>query len=312
MTDNSNFDLQELKPERLRQNFQQCLRQLQLDPATVEKPPENAEALFLPTTHTFGAFKSWDNPQGQPQVRETWKNILVDDKALLSDARRSESRKILPGEPRRGMPVARQLTLDHFVFAYLGIHDPYYARQGVIRQPPFGIFIATENEKFPRVVTTRRDMGSDEVSSDEIAAAFLLPLDGRQLAYYESIYDPRHNGDFWHYWGSPQCSDGPDFHAKCWSWLVEFHYQDAVPVSTFVAIMWPHEYVVFDGGGRALRPIGQRDTFASENHQCHVIPYVWSRGSDGQDFRQASDDVTRFFAKNRHFPEDIDHAKQSS
>jgi hypothetical protein len=311
MTEANQLTPRMLEPDLLGQNYRQCLRRLSLEPADLDNPPRGAEAVLLPTTHTFGAFKNWD-VAGKANWRETWKSILIEDRALLSDARRTVDNKLLDGEPRRDMPEARKMGLDQYVFAYLGVHDPHYAREGPILQPPFGVFISTEKETFPRVIVTNRDLRSPDAPNDDLTATFLLPLDGRRLAYFEAKHNPRHKGDFWHYWGSPRCSDGHTFHSECWKWFLEFHYHDTVPASDFVAILWPHRHVALSGGGRMLESIGQPEVFNSTHPQCRLIPYIWDVDKNGHDFRQASDDVARFFAKHQHFPEDAHHAKEAT
>jgi len=219
-----------------------------------------------PTTHTWGM-----------QIRErqesgfqsyAFESILFKDKALLA-ANNSAQRYSDSGTTR----LDAQTGLEKYVFAYLGAHDPYYARGNF---PAFGVFIKKDAERFPYCNATRRDLHSLEVRADSrpFIDYFLLPEDARKFAAHEAVY--LHDGDVFHYLGHLRHFGEKGYIDKRWQWLIEFHFRERVELNYFDAILWP---VV--RGASSMRS-GSRPNarlkeavakFAKDNTQCCTITY---------------------------------------
>ena len=116
----SSFDAAtDLTEAKLRENFAHWISLW--DPC-IHPAEDDCLGLKIPTTHTFAA-EAWLLPAG-PHIYP-YRQILFEDEALLSNDTRNRLGKVRDGERQREMPEARAVKLDRFVFAYLGVHDPY-------------------------------------------------------------------------------------------------------------------------------------------------------------------------------------------
>jgi hypothetical protein len=291
----------DLDEEKLQENFKYWVAQLSEASSLSEGPiPECA----LPTAHTFGFYREFFGTK-----RNIYEDILLIDKALLSDKYRKQNKKLLPREYRARvrMTRARRVKLHHFVFSYFGIHDPYYTRGGEYAIPGFGVFIKTNIEAFPNCNATRRDISSPEVKPPFIRE-FLLPSDAKLLAYLQALNDARHSNDFWHYWGKPQYFSNPGYATRHWEWNIELHFRDKVPVSDFAAILWPFELQAVGAGRLERRMLGDYETFQSIFPNCKVIPYNWKQYGQSSSLIIASYSVARFYLANNRFPDEAEDA----
>jgi len=261
-------------------------------------------ARLLPTSHTFpyeiigtpGARLNWS----------IWRDVLLDDCALLSEFERDRRRPERAGKLERHASAARNAKLFYFVFSYFGGHDGYYARTNTVDLPAFGVFIAPDSEK-PWVSearaphATRRDLGSPQAGID-FEKLFLLPEDARELACKQIAQDPRHKMDFWHYWGSTKYWSEFGYKSDRWEWLFEFHFPNEIPLSKFAAILWPCELKKLESGGSALEYIGDGRAFRERHPTCHVIQYAWDTDDPYLCILSASEAAARHYIREGSFP----------
>lgn len=286
-----------LKKARLRSNFAFWIGK--------EKYPDSAArsspALRVPTTHTFGAWRM----DGARVAGRPYREILFDHGALKSDYDRYRGSKRTSGPKlRRTMSDARSVGLDRFVFAYLGVHDAYYARSGTVDVPAFGVFIKRVGEKFPQCHTTRRDLNSREAERPP-DREFLLPEHGRHWAGLQATHDPRHFGDFWHYWGSKKYLRRASYAQDAWTWKVEFHFHRRVEVANFDALMWPYELLARSSGKKRRAIIeepGLRELQA-RYPSCPVVLYQWSGSTPTICLIRASEATARFLLATGKYPD---------
>jgi len=177
-----------------------------------------------------------------------------EENGILSNGYRKKL-KINPDDDKsnRNIPDG----LENYVFAYLGIHQPYYSRKQTdklgINSKPFGIFInsAIDNEsveKFDDCHASRRDLGESnpEVDSRNKDLEFLLPENARTLMAYQICNDPDHTGHsseqiecFWHYYGSIESWKNKDYATNSWKKKAEFRYFEKIKISDIKAVLWP-------------------------------------------------------------------------
>jgi len=262
------------------------------------------EGFGLRTTTTFPYEKRWGAESTYP-----FREILFNDEALLSERRRILNNKIKPSEPRREMTRAREVGLDHYVFSYMGIHDPYYADQSTFPNPPFGAFIGIDLESYPNCNATRRDVGSPEAEWPP-HREFLLPQSARAMSHLQVRNDARHVEDFWHYWGAPKYwREEARYADSHWEWQIEFHYYDNIPISQLDAVLWPVEFRALGPRKRETSLLeGEASRFRDAHPECKVIPYQWSPGNPTMSFIKASYAVARFFLMRERYPHDADEA----
>ena len=294
----------DLTARKLKGNFSYWVSKLGKSPPVVEAWDF---VLHVPVTHTFGAWRKW----GQNGEKEEfpYKNILFRDNRLISDHHRYGEFFKNSGSIRRKMTRARKSKLNRFVFAYHGIHDPYYARSNEIDVAAFGVFIKTHIERFPRCHATRRDLDSREAESPP-NREFLLPDDARLLIKYQVTYDKRHRGDFWHYWGSENYFRNSNYANTHWHWKAEFHFFKEVPLKAIDAILWPFEIWgrqrQFLIGGNRLK-----QDFESRHPSCKVIPYHWSNLEPTFSLIRASFAVARYLSDFGKYPESAEIALEN-
>jgi len=296
----------ELTTEQLKANFDYWRRAIENDNSMTATEAGSLKLspsfLFeIPTTHTWG-FQN-RNSKREPYERFLYETILFGDKALLSNqARKHQGRSV----PDSITPNAKLAGLDEFVFAYLGVHDPYYAHSDF---PAFGVFLAKQStfECFPFCHATRRNLDSPELKLAEMTVEkqFLLPDDARKLADIESLTDPRHNCDPWQYW-----SAYPYFSRTSWEWKVEFHYKGQVKIDDFIAILWPTEKAILTrSSGFKVDTRLNRDArrFQSVCKRCQVVEYPYDADDPERALIEASSIAARKFIETGKFPSRIEN-----
>lgn len=271
-------------------------------------PPEAERFVGAPITHTFPAERTLGETTRDRRL--VYEDVLFSDRALLSNALQEEEGRLLPDEPRPKMQQAREMGLQHFVFGYLGVHDPYYSRSTDVPIPLFGVFLSPNIEQFPQCHATRRDLASPEADKTP-TRDFLYASDARDLACCEWSFLARHKGDFWHYYGAPTYwRECPLYLSKMWEWKFEFHYSDRVPLNDLKAILWPHEVRLDLRGGLVPSPMTQRASeFRRQWPGITVILYEWSQQHPASEFAEASYLVSRFFMTEGHYPETLEDAR---
>jgi hypothetical protein len=239
----------------------------------------DAPGLTIPTTHTFPA-ERWEAAKNAHVY--PYREILFEDQALLSNFRQRSLGRIPRGELGPKMEEARAANLDKFVFAYLGVHDPYYARQTGCQMAykAFGVFLGRDLDVFPACNATRRDLASKEAEKPP-NREFLLPQDARTYSQYQVLNDKNHVDDFWHYWGGYHYWMVAEYREKHWEWKIEFHYREEVPVGRLEAILWPVEFVSvrLRGGIQAKdnsESVSELELFRRSHPGVWVVPYSWS------------------------------------
>ena len=268
---------------------------------------QSKEAIFsnLPTTHTWGNRRILDAKTGNESY--VYEEILFNERNIQSN----EQLKDRYGPAFKGTMGRNALEagLEHFVFAYLGTHQPYYARAAY---PAFGAFFKKDEHAgvFPRLNATRRDLDSPEVNINQqpLENHFILPEHARQLAAIETTLDPRHNNDHMHYLGGHQYWNEVDFVAKNWEWKVEFHYRDDVQLNMLDAILWPEEDnpLVSTAGYSALNKLdSDANKFKALNSGCSIIKYKPSRHKAAFDFVRASTNVLEYYIEHNCYPHHV-------
>jgi len=280
----------ELSEDALRENFAHWADLSAAGAQYPCDPADKANLLRLPTTHTFGSLSGTGEP--------LWKRILLQDAALLSHA----SRETTNEHPQDATvaATAKNWGLNQFVFSYLGVHDPYYARANF---PAFGVFINKEAETFPRCNATRRDLATLEAATNEAALYFLLPDNARELAGLELESTADCQGQFWRYWGAHQYWDD-EFSRNHWRWKIEFHFLNSVPASEFEAVLWPIEPArvsPFRRGRFPLRP-SEQDDYAAQNPASVIISYDCPTSEPGLAFVRASASAAIYYLTHGEFP----------
>src|ERR1041385_3921576 len=148
---------------------------------------DSSPASRVLVTHTLPREKVWVSG-----FRDLCREILEEGEGLLSDYSRENRHLYAVGEPRPRMPQARAVGLNHFVFAYLGVHDPFYSRAPAgVPMPAFGLFVRRQLETFPYCNVTRRDLASFESNfKNDPESDFLDSSGARRLCNCEVAKDP--------------------------------------------------------------------------------------------------------------------------
>jgi len=283
-----------LSPKDLKGNFDFWSERAGYHPPTPAVPWIEEALQVLPTTHTFG-LHGRERPKGYLH-----RAILFDEQALVSNAGRA-----MAGDRTTARTVgfnARAVLLDQFVFSYLGVHNPYYARGSF---PAFGVFISKPLEEYPLCNCTRRDLAV-VTTGEALSTYFLLPEDGRRLAAMEVTHDPQHQGDFWHYWGAEQHWKGK-YPTVQWRWMFEFHFRNRVSIHNVDAVLWPHVLSVDPWTlGSAVSEVAEDQArFAQIFPKCTVISYNPSTARPAIAFVRASEKAARHFLKHKAFPRHV-------
>jgi len=206
------------------------------------------EKLF--TTHCFPFEKI--TPQGDVIPYESIFSSK-DHNGVLSNGYR-KLLKINPDDDKSSRNIPK--GLENYVFTYLGIHQPYYARKNDgkigLNSKPFGIFVknpllSIETEKFPHNHASRRDVGknNDDVDQKKTDLEFLLPKDARLLMAYQVCNDPDHNCSpsqlerFWHYYGNNGFWNDGEYATNSWKKKAEFRFFERLKLEDIEAVLWP-------------------------------------------------------------------------
>ena len=185
-----------LNKKQLKENYNHWLN---LWPDRTEPEPEIMLRLTdnVLTTHTFPFSKILDTGDVIP-----YETIFSEKpgNGVLSNGYR-KAVKINPDDDKsnRNIPDG----LENYVFAYLGIHQPYYARKQDdkigVNTKPFGIFVKSPNESasietFDDCHASRRDvgLGNEDVNQSDKDKEFLLAEDARMLMAYQICNDKHH------------------------------------------------------------------------------------------------------------------------
>ncbi|MBX3734091.1 MAG: hypothetical protein KF791_16060 [Verrucomicrobiae bacterium] len=289
----------DLTEELMRANFNRWRGSVDVAPLTTSE----TEAIKTPVTHTF------PDLNGRADLCQS---ILESDRGLLSDEKRRATALTKGGEETRHMIRARAVGLDRFVFAYLGVHDPYYSTLSTGPRPAFGIFVQGGIEAFPRCNASRRDLGSTEsICEDDnpqsAQGEFLLPSDARELCARE--VRTRHK-NFWYYWGAIEFYLEEAYKREHWKWKFEFHFRDAVPVSEFDAILWPELQAADAAGSTRFGSLSDRSVQFARNHPgCRVLRYAYRNRTPGASLVQASTAVCRYILAHGEYPPTIQDAE---
>lgn len=205
----------------------------------------------LLTTHTF----SFEKNLGAIDIIP-YKTIFSDNQenGILSNGYRKVL-KINPDDDlsSRNIPEG----LENYVFAYLGIHQPYYSRKQDdkvgINTKPFGVFVKSPQddeliEGFDDCHASRRDIGTGNEEVDQLnkELEFLLAENARKLMSYQICNDSLHTcyattqlECFWHYYGNPDLWRNSDYASNSWKKKAEFRYFEKIRTSNIKAVLWP-------------------------------------------------------------------------
>jgi len=293
--------VKDLEEEELRRNYDFWTTTVPASPKYKLEAGFEDALRQVPTTHSFGARSGG--------ILKLDEKVLFEDKALLANTERRRALASV-GAGTVGSTAARW-GLDEFVFTYLGVHDPYYARTHF---PAFGVFVKRGAETFPRCNATRRDLASPETGGDDDATVrlqFLLPSDARdlpsdtrELASLELGNDDRHQGSFRRYWGFPEFWADAGYATDSWKWKHEFHFLEQIPTTNFDAILWPREMRVNAWTrGFVPAPLTDRQSeFMDAHKQCAVISYSPSTHYPASAFVSASARVAEHYVRTGSFP----------
>lgn len=260
--------------------------------ATTPSPELLQAATTLPTTHTFGLHSSADSifDAGLVCVQER------DPAALQRNAEEWEEKV--------------EIGLQHYVFSYHGIHQPWYARaraggEGKDLIPkPIGIFLSVESEAgdlesgddaVRRANATFRDVavGGDPGSGIErpFENYFLRVADARRLCAEEAA--ATYGGRFWGYWGdAAELASDADLRGNIWKQFYEMHFLSRVVPEAFLAVLFPL-VKTFDPatGDPTTMVVDGKDLLRLIRHRCpstYVGFYNWTSRNGQGAFCQAS------------------------
>src|SRR5579872_2317057 len=111
-----------LSPQQARMNFETFLGRLNVT--------ENVASEHLgwlkeaPTTHTLAGARNWRNGNASISGPDS---VFFEHGCLLSEQARNSLNTSPSDALERRMTKARAAGLDRYVFAYLGVHEPYYS-----------------------------------------------------------------------------------------------------------------------------------------------------------------------------------------
>jgi hypothetical protein len=236
------------------------------------------------TTHTFDF--------------EASKSILFHQKALLSQ-QQWKNMGIYKEEVSTNLGEGE--ILSNYVFAYLGIHDPYYSwdKERNIYVPAFGAFLPSSIGDKYNANATRRDLSSPQSLSDK-SKEFLSTVLARTYAAYQIANE---HENFWDYWGDYNYIDNnATYLDDLWKWKIEFHYLDKVNCCDFAALLWPVEKI-YKPNRTSINSdiINEIKGFKKDNPNVIVYPYIWDSRYPRLSFCYASFLITDFFYSNLEY-----------
>lgn len=310
-----------LSEEKLKSNADHWIKQFTDEGGVINEDIKSLLTRKISTTHTFSYKKKTPSGDVIP-----YKSIfsLSPNNGLLSNGYR-ELNSINPEDDKSNRNIP--LGLKNYVFAYLGMHQPYYARsigdKIGLHTKPFGVFfktpeMATKIEEFPHHHATRRDISpfNEEVNQAHIDLEYLLSSDARTITSYQICNDQAHKqlGDimenFWHYYGNPQYFNDVLYANNSWKKNAEFHYFEKVETDEIAAVLWPVWIEGTDGVDELYSETHEDVQFYSKQFPLiKFITYDLDLRDPESCFIEASYVALRFFLKNNKFPEDISIAK---
>lgn len=263
------------------------------------------------TTHTFPYEKIFTNDYKY----KPYERIFLQSEGLLSDGYRDANNLFEKKEPRRKMSRARKFNLNNYVFAYLSIHDPYYAKNKTVKINclPIGIFIKKdeETEAFDFCLPTRRDIDEDNVYVDQLnlIREFLSAKRVRELICYQIFNEKTHSNDPWHYYGTPNYWTDKNYAGNSWKYRAEFHYYERVEIEKIEAVLWPI-WKRFKGSEKLLSN-SELPLFILKKDfpDCKFIPYELDLFETELSFIKASYNVISYYLKfDKQFPLTVEMA----
>ncbi len=139
------------------------------------------------------------------------------------------------------MTTSDKLGHDIFIFAYLGIHNPYHRNHDDLPVRPFGIFIKKEVEEFAYCHGTLADVAAenDLIDRDNLDKYYLKPDDLRELKAIEISTD-KEIKSFNHYFGAPEYwNNDDDYESNLYKKTGEMRYYKKVSYDDIEAVLWP-------------------------------------------------------------------------
>lgn len=259
------------------------------------------EGIFsMPTTHTFGYEKVLiDSFLSRAVSVFPYKDILFKDKALLSDRLRSKKNGSSQPSLMRKMSKAREYGLDEYVFAYLGLHEYYYAKNAGMEMPAFGVFIHPSTDAFYEDINaTLWDLESRFASLYKPENITLDVSHARDYTAFEiaNIY-----GEFFNYWICQDYAEKEYHDDNMWEYKREFHYKERVDLSDISMIIWPIEMINNDSDVYEPRNGVQKEIeeFERRNEDIMVYKYQWTFNEGLRRFSYASYIVSLYAFENK-------------
>jgi hypothetical protein len=269
------------------------------------------------TTHSFSFEKI--TPDGDVIPYETIFSNSDKNGILSNGYRKKVSINEDDNSTSRNIPTG----LENYVFAYLGIHQPYYARkqddQLGIHAKPFGIYLKNPTqhplaERYPFNHASRRDIGSPEVLTP--SEEYLHSDKARHLMAYQVVNDPDHEKDdetssFWHYYGDVQNWKQGDYANNSWGKKAEFRFFEKLDLDCISAVLWPIwiENIKNDGDFELSKTHADLNRYTTAFPDIKFITYSLDLADPEICFVEASCVALKYFLKTGIFPDNIETAK---
>ena len=139
------------------------------------------------------------------------------------------------------MGTSDKLGHDKFIFAYLGVHNPYHRENDDFPIRPFGVFVKKEVEVFAYCHGTPADVAEENelIDRSNLDKYYLLPKDLRELKAIEILSDSEIK-DFDFYMGKPDYWDEDyDYSDNLYKKTGEMRYYHSISANDIEAILWP-------------------------------------------------------------------------
>lgn len=287
----------------LKLNFDKLVSQL-----SATAPPDPAlknSLLTMHTTHTFGYEKTFytDASRTLSHTVYPYRSILIEKRAFLSERYRNKGLMHQAGEQTRKMTKARIYGLDNYVFAYLGLHEYYYAQTDGMNIPAYGAFLSHTLDYEAHANSTLYDLESGLAAGYDPKDITLNTNDAR--VFTASEITVRYENDLFTYWICPEYADKAFYDDHMWAHKREFHYREKVELADMEAILWPVELVAIDDTDRMVIRADIRAEIAEfrrYNPKVNVYKYIW-KGAEGLErFSFASKLVTEYYYQQNEYP----------
>ena len=210
------------------------------------------------------------------------------------------------------MKTSDKLGHDEFVFAYLGIHNPYHRKKDDLPIRPFGIFIKKDVEEFAYCHGTPADVAEENelIDRSNLDKYYLLPSDLRKLKAAEILSDSEIE-DFEYYLGSPDPEKwhyNNDYGKNLFKRTGEMRYYRSIGSDDIKAILWPFfTDIVYNGEPYMDENLDMYNAFKKAFPDIDVIKYSHD-DSDQLDWEmrliESSYYTTKFYTENGIFPLD--------